>query len=111
MPHQGALVYLPTHFDYLPILSSSIDWHRPLAMHHCLGRHTTSDFAATLAFAFAIGTSQSLLDSERRGRAGHSRRQFALAQSRSIATKKFQLNSTLLKPQIFGYSELGYLPF
>jgi hypothetical protein len=76
MPLQDPLLYPPTHFDYLPILSSSIDWHRPLAMPHCLGRHTTSDSAAILATAFVSGTSQSLLDSERRVQAGHSRPQF-----------------------------------
>lgn len=112
MPHRGALVYLPTHYDYLLVLSSSIDYHRPLAMPHCLGRHTTSNFAATLASAFAIGTSQSPLDFKRRVRASHSRRQSALAQFRSIVTKKFQLNSISFVHQFVGYYYgRGYLPF
>jgi hypothetical protein len=112
MPLRDPLLYPTTRFDYLLILSSRINWHRLFAMVHFLGRHTTSDSSATLASAFALGTSQSPLDSERRGQADHSRQQFALAQFQPIVTKKFQLDFISLEPQLVScYSGLGYLPF
>jgi hypothetical protein len=112
MPLRDPLLCQPTHFNYLPILSSRIDWHRPLAGVHCLGTHTTSNSAVTLASTFALGTSQSPLDSERKGQADHSRQQFALAQFLPIVTKKFQLDFNSLEPQLVScYSGLGCLPF